>query len=105
MDNTLKNTVVKFKLMNGEEVGLTLTFRKLNLLKSVNNGLYNKFNKILTGKSEEILDLITVLYVAYWCENYGNDEMLTEADFIDLTPFDVGEIRRVFQVLTQPKKK
>lgn len=105
MDNTLKNTVVNFKLTNGQEVGMTLTFRKLNLLKSVNIGLYNKFNKIISGKSEEILDLVTVLYVAYWCENYGSDDLMTEADFIDVTPFDIGEIRKVFTVLTQPKKK
>lgn len=105
MDNTLKNTVVKFKLANGEEVELTLTFRKLNLMKSVDRPLYNNFNRIMTGKSEEILDLVTVIYAAYWCQNYGAPEMLNESDFIDLTPFDVNEIRRVFKTLTQPKKK
>lgn len=104
MDN-LKNTVVKFSLANGEEVGLTLTFRKLNLMKSVNSSLYTRFNKIMTGKSEEILDLVTVIYGAYWCQNYGAEEMLTESDFIDLVPFDINEIRNVFRLLTQPKKK
>lgn len=101
----MKNTVVKFKLANDTEVELTLTFRKLNLMKSVNHELYNKFNRILSGKSEEILDLVTVIYSAYWCQNYGNDEMLSESDFVDLMPFDIAEIRRVFRILTQPKKK
>ena len=45
----IKNTYQDFELENGEVVKLTLTFGRLNLLKSVNNELYNKFNNVLYG--------------------------------------------------------
>lgn len=100
-----KNSYLNFTLINGEKVKVTLTFGKLNLLKSVNNSLYQRFCKILNGSSKEILDLATVIYVAYWCANYGNEDLMTEDDFLNSTPFDISEIKRVFLALTQPKKK
>ena len=101
----MKNTLIDFQLTNEEVVKLTLTFGKLNLLKSVNNALYSKYNSIMYGKSEDILDMVTVVYVAYWCANFGKDDMYKEDEFIDLVPFDMVEIKRAFTALTQPKKK
>ena len=102
----IKNTYQEFELENGETVKLTLTFGKLNLLKSVNKDLYKKFNDVLYGKSEDMLDTIAMLYVAYWCANYnGTDELLSEQKFFDLVPFDMSKIKDVFDNLTKPKKK
>ena len=102
----IKNTYQEFVLENGETVKLTLTFGKLNVLKSVNNELYTRFNKVLYGKSEDMLDLVSIVYSAYWCANYNVAEKLyTEQEFIELVPFDMNELKRVFTSLTQPKKK
>lgn len=101
-----KNSYIPFELTDGTKVNLTLTFRKLNLMKSVNPSLYERFNRIVSGKTEEILDLVTAIYAAYWCANYGGDKkIMSEADFVDLTPFDILKISAVFKELTQPKKK
>lgn len=101
------NTYKEFTLNNGEVIKLTLTFGKLNILKSYDNILYTKFNKILSGKSEDILDLTTILYVAYWCYNFSiekKNEIYKEQEFLELVPFNIIEIKRVFNALTQPKK-
>lgn len=105
MNNNAKNTFIDFLLNDGKTVKLTLTFGKLNVLKSVDNAKYQQFNKIMSGKSDEILDLVTVIYVAYWCANFGKENMLNEKDFIELVPFDMLEIERTFNALTKPKKK
>ncbi len=101
----MKNSFIEFELNNEETVNLTLTFRKLNILKSVNNELYQKFNKIFYGRSEDVMDMITLIYVAYWCANFEKDDIYKEQDFIELVPFDMVEIERAFNGLTKPKKK
>ena len=100
------NTYTDFTLENGDTVKLTLSFGRLNVLKSVNKELYARFNNVLYGKSEDMLDTIAMLYVAYWCANYnGIDKILEEQEFFDLVPFDMVTIKDVFDTLTKPKKK
>ena len=103
----IRNTYQEFQLENDEKVNLTLTFGKLNVLKSVNNELYSRYNNILYGKSEDIMDMVTIVYVAYWCANFslGGDKLYSEEEFIELVPFDMVEIKRVYTSLIQPKKK
>lgn len=111
----IKNTYTDFQLervlddgtIEYETVKLTLTFSKLNVLRSRNNELYTRFNKLLFGKSEDMMDLVAVVYVAYWCANLtlSKDKIYTEEEFIELVPFDMNELKRVFNLLTQPKKK
>lgn len=101
----MKNTLVDFQLNDGRVVKLTLTFGKLNLLKSVNNELYTRYNEIIYGKREDLLDMVTIIYVAYWCANFGQEGLLKEDDFIELVPFDMPEIQRAYNSLMRPKKK
>ena len=101
----MKNTFIEFELNNDEKVDLTLTFGKLNVLKSVNNELYTRYNEIVYGKSEDLLDMVTIIYVAYWCANFGKDKLYKEDDFINLVPFDMPEIQRAYNSLMRPKKK
>ena len=111
----IKNTYEKFQLqrvlddgtIEYEEVDLTLTFGKLNVLRSRNNELYTRYCKMLSGKSEDILDMVTLIYVAYWCAHLTlpKDKLYTEDEFIELVPFDMPEIKRVYNSLMQPKKK
>lgn len=104
--NEIKHNYQEFTLTNGEVVNLSLSFGKLNILKKLNFGLYERFNRVLYGKSEDILDLVTMVYVAYWCANYnGTTELYKEEDFFDLVEFNALELKRVFTALTQPKKK
>ena len=101
-----KTTCQEFVLENGETVNLSLSFRRLNILRKLNFELYERFNKINYGKSEDILDLVTIIYVAYWCENHKiGKEIYSEDDFIELVPFDTTEIQRVYNSLMRPKKK
>lgn len=96
----------EFILKNGETVILSLSFARLNILRKLNIELYDRFNKILYGKSEDILDLVTIIYVGYWCANFKiTDNLYKEDDFIELVEFDTLEIQRTFKALTQPKKK
>ena len=90
-----------------ETVNLTLSFSKLNVLRSRNNELYTRYCKVLYGKSEDILDMVTMIYVAYWCANLTlpKDKLYSEDEFIELVPFDLIEIKRVYNSLVQPKKK
>ena len=102
----IKQTYQEYVLKNDEKVNLSLSFGKLNILKKLNFDLYERFNRVLYGKSEDILDLVTRVYVAYWCANYnGTTELYKEEDFFDLVEFDALELKRVFTALTQPKKK
>lgn len=101
----MKNTFIEFELNNDEKVDLTLTFGKLNVLKSVNNELYTRYNEIVYGKREDLLDMVTIIYVAYWCANFGKDKLYKEDDFINLVPFDMPEIQRAYNSLMRPKKK
>lgn len=104
--NEVRNTYLDFTLNNEQTVKLTLTFGKLNILKSVNNDLYNRFNRVLYGKSDDMLDLVAIVYAAYWCANYNMvDKLYSEQEFIELVPFDMDELKSVFTTLTQPKKK
>lgn len=102
----MKHTEIDFQLTNDEIVKLTLTFGKLNVLRSVKNDLYTRYNEIIYGKSEDIMDMVTIIYVAYWCANYGKDSFINkEEDFIELVPFDMVEIQRAYNGLMKPKKK
>ena len=101
----MKNTLIEFNLNDGTTINLTLTFAKLNLLRKVNNELYTRYNEIIYGKREDILDMITIVYVAYWCANFGKEELKSEDEFIDLVPFDMTEIQRAYNSLMRPRKK
>ena len=97
---------VALKLNNEEVVKLSLSFARLNILQKLNYDLFERFSRIANGKSESLLDLVTLIYVAYWCANYdGINKIYSEDDFIELVPFDMGEIQRVYMMLMRPKKK
>jgi len=96
------------KLMNGEEVELSITFQRLALLQKVNPNIYNEFNKMMgnSKSTPDILSMILPLYVGYWCKNYevGN-QIYTYDEFRDLCPFDFNLIRKKMNQLINPKKK
>lgn len=106
--NKPMNTTIDFEFYDGSKVTMTLTFYKLYQLKSKNQVLYNKYNRIMTAMSKETgdeLDTISLLYVAYVCANMDSEDLLTEEEFIEKCGFDRIAVGNAVRALTQPKKQ
>lgn len=98
------NTIIDFEFCDGTTAKMTLTFYALYQLKAKNKNLYERYNKIMTKKSDEELEMITVLYTAYVCANLSEENLLTEEEFMMLCGSDRIAVRDAIQELTQPKK-
>lgn len=106
MNTNLKTSYIKFELLNGDVVNLGISFAKLKLLKSVNADLYQDWLDFSNGKKNEVIDLPTFVYIAYWCFNYGGLEpLMNQEQFESLVPFDIALLKRTFNLLMYPKKK
>ena len=98
----MKNVCEKLKLNNDEEVTLSISFAKLLMVRNQNEELYDRFMKILQKREFDIIfDSLTVLYVGYLCEHLNDNEKLSEVDFMDLMPFDIGKINIIASKLIQ----
>ena len=100
---SLKNTCIDFTFADGDSVKLTLAFYALYQIKSINKGLYDRYNKIMTKGANEELDMITVLYTAYVCANLAGDVM-TEEEFLIKCGSDRNAIKEAMEALITPKK-
>lgn len=98
------NTVVEYEFYDGTTVKMTLTFYALYQLKSKNKALYDRYNKIMSTKNSDELDMITVLYVAYVCANDGED-LMTEEEFLFKCGSDRIALKDAVEQLLQPKKQ
>lgn len=101
------NTECDFELADGQVVKLTLTFYKLLQLKNKDKKLYDRYNKITTEmqKNFEEVNIVICLYVAYVCANMGEDDLLTEDEFIMLCGSDRVAASEAYAQLTNPKKR
>lgn len=104
--NLLKNTFVKYTLIDGSTVQLTLAFALLKALEGKNPDLANRYYKITQKKETEMheLDMVTMLYTAYACANLDNPEMMDEETFMILLGSDRLSLRHVFNRLVGAKK-
>lgn len=106
MDKNILSTTYDFKLANGETVKLTLNFYFLYQLRSKNEPLYKKYNQIMQSMSKnnlDILDMVTICYVAYVCANLNAEEVLSEEDFYMLCGSDMKGVGDAVQRLVTPK--
>lgn len=102
----MKNTYEELELVNGEKVKLTLNFARLLKLKNEKKDLYNELMRILQNRDFDIVfDSLTVLYVGYLCAYSSDDTPLSQEEFMELVPFDLGEINILAGKLIQSKKK
>lgn len=100
----LKPNSIPLELRNGETVQLTINFPALYRLRSTNKGFYARFNKIITSGVTDLLDNATVIYGAYLCGNSDDGNKMTETEFMELLPADMGECGELAGLLIAPKK-
>ena len=107
MENKKLNTTYDFELCDGTTVKLTLAFYYLYQLRSKNKGLYDRYNKIMqsAGGSFDILDMVTICYVAYLCANIDKEDALSEEEFYMLCGDDIKAVSDAVSYLVNPKKR
>lgn len=107
--NTTANTVVEMEMADGSVVRLTLAYRFLLKLSSVNRRAYDDYNAVYNkkeGKREEI-DNIRILYAAYLCAAIqdGTEESAMSWDsFIDSVSLDREVTNNAMLALISPKR-
>lgn len=102
----LKNAEYEFPLADGTTVKTTITFYLLYQLKGKNRALYERYNKILqhTGKDDfDLLDMVTIVYVGYVCAHLGDENRMTEEEFLMICGSDITAINKAVTALIRPK--
>lgn len=106
METPKLNTTYDFEFCDGTKANLTLTFYALYQLKSRDKALYERYNKIMnmiaSGKCDE-LDTVALLYVAYICANYRDENVMSEEEFIIKCGFDREALGNAVKALTTAK--
>ena len=97
------NTTVKFELNDGTVTDLTLTYYALYQMKAKNEGLYKRYNRIMTNGMTEELEMITVLYTAYVCAHLHDESIMTEEEFMMGCGCDRKAVAEAVKKLTAPK--
>lgn len=102
----MKNTFYDFTFEDGESVKMTLAFYFLYQLKSINKGLYDRYNKVMTNGATDELEMLTVLYAAYICANIQDHaNCMSEEEFLIKCGSDRYAIKEALEVLVKPKKR
>lgn len=107
--NTTANTVVEMEMADGSVVRLTLAYRFLLKLSSVNRKAYDDYNAVYNkkeGRREEI-DNIRILYAAYLCaaiQDGAEESAMTWDAFIDAVSTDRETTNRALMELVAPKR-
>ena len=103
MAENIKSKVEKLQLLNGDTVELTLNFARLLYLRA--NG-YEKEVKAamnaINGTTLDMLDMPFLFYGAYLCAT--EEPKYTQAQFIDLMPWDMEEISTIYANINSKKK-
>lgn len=106
METPKLNTTYDFEFSDGSSVKMTLTFYALYQLKSRDKSLYDRYNRAMnaigTGKGDE-LDSITLLYIAYVCENQSEENLMSEEEFIIKCGCDREAVGKAAKALTSAK--
>ena len=102
----LKNTYIDYKFEDGDSVKMTLAFYALYQLKSINKGLYDRYNKVMTKGASDELEMITVLYAAYICANIADAaNCMSEEEFLIKCGSDRYALKEALEKLVKPKKQ
>lgn len=100
------NTTTEFEFCDGTKTKLTLAFYYLYKLRSNHKNLYDRYNKIMQetdGKNFDILDMVTVCYVAYMCAHVDEENVMSEEEFMMLCGSDMTVIGKAVKALINPK--
>lgn len=102
------NTTIEFEFCDGTTAKMTLMFYALYQLKNKNKALYNRYNQAMNASSKgdvDELDMITILYAAYICANMGEENLLSEEEFMIKCGSDRIAVGKAVEDLTTPKKQ
>lgn len=99
------NTERQLRLINGEEINLTLTYGSLNRLMAKEPTLVDDYFAI-QAKIEPLndLEIAKILYVAYRCAS-NTERTLTYEEFLDLMPSNRDTIYGLYANLMYPKNE
>ena len=108
MGNKMLNSNYNYPLADGTTVPMTLTFYALYQLKSKNELLYKRYNKVLAAQANKSydydeLDNMTVLYTAYCCANMNSEELMNEEEFLAACGSDRKVVGEAIKALLAPK--
>jgi len=102
------NTKYTFEFYDGTSTELSLRFIDLYKLKAKNRGMYDKYHKCMSNQANnkvDELEMVTILYVAYFCAHMDDPEIMTEEEFIMKCGCDRVAVANAIKILTQPKKQ
>ena len=106
MDKTAFCSKYKFEFCDGTTCEMSLAFIQLKRLASKKPGLYKRYQAVMNkGNSADELDMLSVLYTAYICANFDDENILTEDEFIEKCGTDRFAIRDAMEAMTNPKKR
>ena len=105
------NTKYVFEFEDGTTCEMTLAFYALLMLKGKNKSLYDRYNKTMSGMSNnkkeyDELEFLPILYTAYVCANINEPEesLMSEMEFVIKCGSDREGVSSAMQELLSPKK-
>lgn len=100
------NGKTTLELEDGQRVELVLNFATLYKVRGLKKEIYEKYNRIITQGQKDIMDIVTILYMAYLCANINNlDVCMSEMEFMESLPYNPVMLAKKCNELTEPKKK
>lgn len=103
----MKNKTITIGLMDGEKVGLTLTFGLLYELRENKKDEYEKYNEIVMNGIKDMMDYPKALYAAYLCKciEDGVKPTMSQMEFTKKLPYAMSDIVKIYGELYNAGKK
>lgn len=96
--------MIDYKLRDGQTVQLQITFARLKKLKEKDKKLYDDYNNAFkdsreVSKTGDFSWTAAIIYAAYRCTVIDADSYLTQDEFEELMPYNIGEAAEVAAAL------
>ena len=107
----VSNTVIEYELADGTVVPLTFTWGHMVHVQATEKGVYKRFSRaLMAGEIQSnILNVVLALYVAYLCgyiqQNGTISGSMSEKEFMELVPNDLGSACGIIGEIFLPKAK
>ena len=99
------NTIIKFDLIDGTQIDMTLTYGKLLKARAKYPEEYETFNKIDMNGAKDVFDFVDVVYMGYLCANMESEHIMSKDEFMDRITPNRKDIMKAYSELLYPKKK
>lgn len=104
MEKISITTGYEFTFYDGTTCNMSLAFILLKRLSAKNRSLYLRCQKVMANGAQDEFETLTVLYAAYVCANFDNENLLTEDEFIEKCGCDREALMDALTAMTTPKK-